>query len=637
MHARQSKAIAASKAQTNSLKLFILFMASLALITITTLAAHAEQKIIKAHGISTFGALKYPAGFKHLDYVNPDAPKGGEISIWAFGSFDSMNPYSVKGRGGALSSAPYESLLVGVDDEIGSSYGLLAESIEYPEDRSWVIFNMRPNARFSDGSPVTAADVEFSYKTFLEKGLTSYRAQLIKKVESVEVLSPSQIKFVFKADYPKRDLIEEMGGLPIFSKADFERTNRDFEASSLEPMIGSGPYVLDSMEVGQTLIYKYNPDYWGADLPINIGRNNFERIRIEYYADYTSAFEGFKGGSYTFRNEASSKIWATGYDFPTIKNGQVVKVALPHGNKSTGQSFIFNLRREKFQDPRVREAIGLMFNFEWTNETLFYGLYDRINSFWGNSYLEAKGKPSAAELAILEPLADILPDGVLDQEAVIWPVYSAKRQLDRKALKRASDLLDAAGWPVGDDGLRRNAKGAVLSIEVLNDSASFDRIINPYIENLKRLGVDATHNRIDNAQMTSRERPPEYDFDIITVSLGTSYIPSSGLKQYFGSETADTSTFNKMGLRSPAVDALIDVVLDAKTQDDLNTAVHALDRVLRAEKFWVPQWNKSVHTVAYFDMYEHPDPLPPYALGNLDFWWYNAEKGEALKAAGAFQ
>ncbi|GGE50284.1 extracellular solute-binding protein [Actibacterium pelagium] len=607
------------------------------LVALLLLVPAIRAETITAHGISTFGQLKYPADYPHLDYVNPDAPKGGEISVWAFGSFDSMNPYSIKGRSGGLASVFFESLLSDTSDEIGSSYGLLAESLEYPEDRSWVIFNIRPEAKFSDGSPVTAEDVRFSYETFLTKGLNSFRAQLSKKVKAAEVLGPNQIKFTFNEGIPTRDLPQDVGGLPVFSKAHYIENGLDLEESSLTPMLGSGPYVLDRMEIGETLVYRRNPDYWGVNVPLMVGRNNFDRIRIEYYADYNAAFEGFKGGSYTFRNEASSKIWATSYDFPSVQNGTVVKAEIPHGSKATGQAFIFNLRREKFQDPRVREAIGLMFNFEWSNETLFYGLYDRVNSFWDNSTLAATGTPSAAELALLEPLKDMLPEGVLTDEPVSQHVSSSSRQLDRKALRTASALLDEAGWIVGDDGMRRNAKGELLEVSFLNDSQTFNRLINPLVENLKRLGVAAEHEFIDNAQMTNRERPPAYDFDIVTGFMSTSYIPGTELRQYYGSETADSSTFNKAGLADPAVDALIEEIINATTQEEMNTAISALDRVLRAMRPWIPQWNKNAHTVAYYDMYEYPDPLPPFALGNLDFWWYNAEKAEKLKASGALK
>ncbi|MCR9152241.1 MAG: extracellular solute-binding protein [Rhodobacteraceae bacterium] len=594
--------------------------------------ARGQDAVITAHGISTFGDLKYPADFAHLDYVNPDAPKGGEISQWAFGGFDSLNPYTIKGRAGALSTVMLESLLEGTADEVDAVYCLLCSTIEYPESRDWVIFNLRPEARFSDGTPLTAEDVLFTYETFLEKGLTSFRAVLAQQVETVEVLDPQRIKFTFKAEYPKRDLIQSVGGLPIFSKADFESTGRDLEETSNEPFLGSGPYLLDDMDIGKSISWKRNPDYWGADLPIKRGRHNFDRIRVEYFGDYEAAFEGFKAGAYSFRNEASSLIWATRYDFPALEKGWVVKATPEDGTLATGQSFVMNLRREKFQDARVREAIALMFNFEWSNETLFYGLYERIHSFWENSDLAATGLPTAEELAVLEPLADQLPAGVLTDEAVMGPASGA-RQLDRGNLRRAAALLDEAGWIVGDDGMRRNAAGETLVIDFLNDSQTFDRVINPYVENLRRLGVDARHNRVDNAQAVNRER--SHDFDIMTHQFPMSYVPGSGLQQYFGSGGVE-DVFNAMGLSDPAVDTLIAGIEAATTSEELAVRVKALDRVLRAHRFWVPQWFKDKHTIAYYDMFEHPETLPPYALGQMDFWWYNAEKGAALKAAGAF-
>lgn len=603
-----------------------------AIVTAVALATSSWAETIKSHGISTFGNLKYAADFKHLDYVNPDAPKGGEISIWAFGGYDSMNPYSIKGRSERLASAPFESLLTGTADEIGADYGLLAESLEYPEDRSEVIFNLRPEAKFSDGSPLTAEDVIFSYELFREKGLPSFRKQLADQIESGEVLSPTQVKYVFMPGKPHRDVIQLVGGLPVISKAHYEANNLDLEENNMTPMLGSGPYVPSKLEVGQTSVYARNPDYWGQDLPINVGRNNFDALRLEYFGDYTAAFEGFKAGAYTFRNEASSKSWATSYDFPALEKGWVKKVELPSGSIGSGQSFVLNTRRPQLSDRRVREAIGLLFNFEWSNEKLFYGLYARIDSFWENSDRSASGLPTEAELALLEPIKDILPPGVLTEEPPIGP-RSGERQLDRKNLRKANKLLDDAGWIVGDDGLRRK-DGKTLKLEFLNDSQTFDRVINPYVENLRRAGIDAEHQRVDNAEAISRER--SFDFDIVTDQIGQGYIPGTGLKQYFGSETADVSVFNKAGLKSEAVDKLIEHVLAAQSEEELITAVHALDRVLRFERFWVPQWFKNKHTVAYLDIYDHPDPLPPYALGNLDFWWYNDEKAEKLKAEGAF-
>ena len=595
--------------------------------------AYGDNHIIKSHGISTFGELKYNSDFQHLDYVNPNAPKGGEVSIWAFGSFDSMHPYTTKGRSGSLSSIFFESLLTGTSDEIGSAYGLVAKSMEYPKDRSWVIFNMRPEAKFSDNTPLTAEDVMFSYKLLQEKGLPSFRAVIEKEIDTVEILGKHKIKFTFKKGIPTRDLPASAGSLPIFSKNYYEKSGADFEASTLTPGIGSGPYILDNLDVGQTINYKRNPEYWGANLPINIGRNNFDKIRVEYFADYNSAFEGFKGGSYTFRTEYMSKLWATGYDFPAIEKKWVTKKLLPSGDMAPGQSFIINLRKDKFKDIRVRKAIGLMFNFEWSNKTLFYDLYARINSFWENSDMAATGKPSKDELIILNSLKNTLPSGIIDNEVAEVSVSSTK-QLDRKNLRMASKLLDDAGWEVGDDGLRKNKNGATLDIEILNDSQAFTRIIEPFIENLKSLGVNAVHTKIDNAQMTERER--SFDFDIVTGNFPMSFTPGSGLKQYFGSETADVSIFNKAGIKSEVIDELIEVVMAAKTRDELKVAVKTLDRVLRSYYFWIPQWFKDVHTVAYYDYYEHPENLPPYDMGLLDFWWINNEKYNELKNEGAF-
>ena len=595
--------------------------------------AHSDDHIIKSHGISTFGELKYEKDFTHLEYVNPNAPKGGEVSIWAFGSFDSMHPYTTKGRSGSLSSIFFESLLTGTSDEIDASYGLVAENIEYPEDRSWVIFNMRPEAKFSDGSPLTADDVLFSYELLKDKGLPSFRAVIEKEIEKVTIINKHKIKFEFKKGIPTRDLPASAGSLPIFSKKYYQTTGVNFEDSTLEPAVGSGPYTLEKMDVGQTIVYKRNPDYWGTNLPINKGRNNFDKIRIEYFADYNSAFEGFKGGSYTFRTEYMSKLWATGYDFPAIEKKWVTKKLLPNGDIAPGQSFIINLRRDKFSDVKVRKAIGLMFNFEWSNKTLFYDLYARINSFWENSDMAAVGKPSREEINILREFESILPKNLINSEVAEVSVSSTK-QLDRNNLRKASKLLDEAGWDVGNDGLRRNSNGDTLDIEILNDSQAFTRIIEPFIENLKSLGVNAKHTKIDNAQMTERER--SFDFDIVTGNFPMSFTPGSGLKQYFGSETADVSIFNKAGIKDEAIDKLIQVVMAAETREELKISVRALDRVLRSFYFWIPQWYKNVHTVAYYDFYEHPENLPPYDMGLLDFWWMNETKFSDLKEKGAF-
>ena len=591
-----------------------------------------QGDIISTYGIATLGTLKYPADFAHLDYVYPDAPKGGEISEWAPGGFDNYNPYSIQGRAAALASAPLESLMEGTADTVGELYCLLCKTLEYPASKDWVIFTLRDGITFSDGTPLTAQDVMFSYEQLRDKGLSSFRAVIAQQVKSAEVIDPTHIKFTFMPDAPRRDIIQAVGSLPVFSKAQFEKDKIDLSQTSDVPFIGSGPYMFDSVKNNRAITWKRNPDYWGANLPINKGRANFDTIRIEYFGDYQSAFEGFKAGTYTFRNEASSSIWANGYNFPALEKGEVVKAELPDGNIASGQAFVINLRRAKFDDIRVREALALMFNFEWSNETLFYGLYDRVESIWENSDLQASGKPSAEEVKILTPLAKDLPEGVLTDDAVMQPL-SGKRQLDRKNMRKAAKLLEEAGWVVGSDGMRRNAKGEVLSVAILNDSQTFDRVITPYVQNLRALGIDAKMDRVDDSEYENRRRA--HDFDLITTHLGQDEIPGANLQQYFGSKSAD-DVFNAMGLQNPAIDTLIKLVEQAKTHEELTTRVHALDRALRAIRFWVPQWYKPTHTVAYYDMYKHPETLPPYSLGELDFWWYDADKAKKLKAEGAF-
>ncbi len=613
--------------------------AAVMLLAAMTVSARAET-VIKSHGISTFGELKYAADFKHLDYVNPDAPKGGEISQWAPGTFDSLNNYSVKGVAAALSSIPYESILTGTSDEIGSVYCLMCETMEYPEDRSWVIFNLRKDVTFSDGTPMTAEDVLFSYELFRDKGIAEFRSVANEKYQSVEVLDPHRIKFTFTPGISFRDMPASAGGVPIFSEADYVANKRDLEESSLVPFVGTGAYLLDSLQPGQKIIYKRNPDYWGANHPLNIGRNNFDRIRIEYFGDDTAALEGFKAGVYTFRSENSSKNWATAYDFENLTNGTVIKAELPNGNIASGQGFLFNLRREQFKDPRVREAIGLMFNFEWSNKTLFYDLYERINSIWQNTDMAAVGAPTPEEIAILQPLVDegLLPASILTDEAVMAPVSTVERSLDRGNLRKASALLDEAGWIAGDDGMRRNAAGQTLRVEFVEDSPAFERVINPYVENLRALGVDAVLTLVDPAQMSQRSDPPTFDFDIIVGSaINGGYEPGSELKQAYATVTANNSTRNRAGLNNPVLDRLTTTVEAAKTREELDVAVKALDRVLRTERFWIPQWYKPTYWVAYYDQFEHPETLPPYALGEMDFWWFNPEKAEKLKAAGVLK
>lgn len=596
--------------------------------------ADGHEETIVSHGYTNFGELKYGSD-PVLDYVNPDAPKGGEFSQWSQGSFDSFNLYARDGTVGALTTMPYETVLTATADDPYGSYCYLCETLEYPESRDWVIFTLRDGITFSDGSPMTAEDVAFTFNLFQEQGITEYRNVVNQYIAGVEVLDEKRIKYVFTEDSPRRDVVGFAGGTPVFSKAWFEETGTRLDESSDAPFLGSGPYLLDEVDINRQIVYRKDPNWWGADLNINKGRNNFETIRVEYFADSSAAFEGFKSGTYTFRNENSSLQWATGYDFPAVDNGWVTVTELEDGAIGSGQGFVFNLDDPTWQDKRVRQAINMMVNFEWMNETLFYGLYDRPVSFWDNSGLVATGTPSEGELAILQPLVDdgLLDASILTDEATQpFTSTTAERPLDRRMLRAASALLDEAGWVV-EDGLRKK-DGETLEAVFLQFSPQFDRIVNPIIENLKRLGVDARLDRVDTSQYIERRRSG--DFDIVNHSLGQGYEPGTGLRQWFGSETADDSSRNLMRLRSEAVDALLPVVIEAETLEDLTVSTQALDRVLRAEAFWIPQWQKNVHTVAYYDMYRYKE-IPPLTLSPIDNWWIDAETAAELEAAGAFQ
>jgi microcin C transport system substrate-binding protein len=596
-----------------------------------------EGDLIVTHAVATFDLsdLKYPADFEHLEYVNPDAPRGGEMSFsWssAGGSFDSLHPYTNQGNPAVLSSIFFESMLEGTLDTIGQSYCLLCETIAYPEDRSYVIFTIREEATFSDGTPVTADDVLFSYEILRDEGLPSFRANLPNTIAGAEVLDERRIRFDFNPDSQLRGRIEAAGGLPVFSRASHEASGLDFDESRLEPLTGSGPYILGEVDPGRSVVFERNPDYWGWDLAINQGRHNFDRIRIEYYADAIAAFEGFTAGNYLFRQENSSQNWATSYDFPRLRQGIVVREEIPQGLIASGQSFVFNLRREKFQDARVREAIARMFNFEWTNQTLFYGLYEPIDSFWENTHLEAEGVPPREELAVLEPLRGLIPEEVFTEPPFATPPSDPDRAFDRRAARQATRLLQEAGWAPGDDGFLRNEAGETLDVEFLNAGPLFDRIINPYVENLRAIGINARMNRVDGAQFSQRQR--DADFDIITDHFPMGYEPGTALRQYFGSIGADESLFNVAGLADEGVDELLEVVIRAETREEMEIATRALDRVLRAHRIRVPQWFNDSAWVSYYNHYRHPEELPPYGIGFLDFWWVDPEAAAELREQG---
>jgi microcin C transport system substrate-binding protein len=595
-------------------------------------AAMAQTTL--SHGISTFGELKYPADFPHFDYVNPDAPKAGVMSFRGTGAsqtFDSLNLFILQGEPAQGLERIYDTLLVRAHDEPDAVYGLLAESLEYPDDRSWVIFTLREGATFADGEPVTAEDVVFTFETLKAEGAPRYQLDL-KDVATVTALSDRQVRFDFADGAATRDLIANVGTYPILPAHYYETT--EFGRSTLVPPLGSGPYVVRDVTAGRTVTYCLNPNYWGADLPVNVGKNNFECVRYEYFADPTAAFEALKAGAYYFHEENVSAQWANAYDFPALTNGWVIRETIPDDRPSGAQGFWFNLRRDKFEDPRVREAIGMMFNFEWSNQTLFGGLYERTDSFWENSDLQAEGPLEGEELAFLETWRDRLPATVFTEPA-FTPTTSGATALDRAMARRAGALLDEAGWAVGDDGMRRNADGETLTVEFLNNSPAFERIILPYVENLRAVGVDAVHTLVDPAQYEQRQE--DFDYDIVSGRFVLPLSPSIELRELFGSDSAQApGTFNLSGINDPVIDEIIEQVVAAPDRETLNTRVRALDRVLRDRQIWVPNWYKGTHWLAYWDVFGRPETKPPFDRGT-DYWWWDEGKYQALKAQGALR
>jgi microcin C transport system substrate-binding protein len=611
----------------------------------TSVHADSHDAKISAHGYSFYGDLKYSEDFEHFDYVNPDAPKGGEIALGTVGTFDSMHPYTRKGRAGALSSSIYESLLgSGVNgtaapaDVYGEYYGLLAERLEYDDDKNWVIFYMRPEARFSDGTPVTAHDIAFSHNLLLDEGLKSYADAVRQRIPKVEVLDDHTIKFYFSEGISRRSLIDQVGFVPAWSEKWYRETGAGLDESRLDISPGSGPYMVDTVDVNRRVVYKRNPDYWANNLPFNVGRNNFDSIRIEYFGDAEAAFQAFLAGEFTFRTENDSKKWATGYDNPKVRDGAIKKAEFPDGSPPTPSGIVFNLMRPQLKDRRVREAIAMAYNFEWTNASLQYGLFKQRASFTQDTPLMATGIPKGGELKLLKSLGDLVPVDILTQDARVPHSSNESRLFDRRNARKAMALLDDAGWLVADDGIRRNSEGEILSLNYLFNSSSPDTLsgaMENFVANVRKLGVEVEFEKVDSSQYTSRERDRDYDlvYDSYSAFLGT----GTGLMQRFGSEAAEFSLFNPAGLASPLVDAIIEASLNAKTRADEEASLMALDRALRYEFIMIPVWYNPSYWVAYYDIFEHPKSIPPYELGQLDFWWYNEEKAAGLKASGALR
>jgi microcin C transport system substrate-binding protein len=578
------------------------------------------------HGLSAFGELALGADFAHLPYVNPDAPKGGRITTLGTEgriTFDSLNGYILKGVPAQQLSLLFDTLMVRNQNEPDAVYSLVAKMAEVAADKMSVTFNLDERAVFSDGSKLTADDVCTTFTLLKDKGHPSYQISL-GDVETCRVNAPYQVTYSFKGSNV-RDLPATVAQLPIFSKEFYEAN--DFEKTTLAPPLGSGPYKVKDLKQGQFISYERRDDYWARDMPVNRGRYNFDEIKLLYFRDRTTELEAIKAGNLDLREEFTSKSWATEYDIPAVKEGRLITQTLPDERASGAQGFFLNMRRDKFGDVRVREALDLAFDFEWTNKNLFFDAYRRTGSFFENSVMRAADKPDADELALLEPLKNKLPPATF--EAAYEPPVSNGSGQDRTLLRKAGQLLDQAGWTL-KERVRVNKDGKPFTLEFLIFAPGFERVIAPFVRNLKLLGINASIRQVEAAQY--QERLKSFDFDVAVQRFSMSETPGVELKAFFGSANADTpGSFNLAGIRNEAVDALIDTIMQAKDRKQLTIAARALDRTLRSERFWVPQWYKGAHTLAYWDIFGRPEAKPRFGRGVFDTWWIDSAKAASLK------
>lgn len=577
----------------------------------------ATQTIIKSYAIAMHGDLKYPKNFDHFDYSNPNAPKGGKVRRSAIGTFDSFNPFIAKGNVEGNIGAIYDSLMTQSGDEAFSVYGLVAQSVEYPLDRSWVIFNINPKARFHDGESINADDVVFSFNTLMEKGAPQFK-QYFAGVNDVVALNDKQVKFSFK-EAENRELILVVSSIAVLPKHFWQ--DKDFSKSSLEKPLGSGPYQLESFDAGRHVTYQRVKDYWGRDLPVNKGRYNFDQIRFDYYRDRNIELEAFKAGEYDLRIEYTSKSWATEYTGSKFDSGEIKKEQLRDSSPQGRQAFILNLRRKPFDDINFRRAMVLAFDFEWSNSNLFYGAYSRSPSYFTNSELAAKGLPKGRELEILSAYKDQLPAAVFNQEYITPATDGSGR--DRRNLIKAQALLKKAGYKIVKGKLQAPNSNRDIELEFITFSPQFERIINPYIKNLKKLGITAELRIIDTSQYINRLR--EFDFDITTYSRGQTDSPGNEQRDMWGSKAADTKmSSNYSGIKNPVVDALVEQIIAAPSREELVFRTRALDRVLLHYDYVVPQWYNAYHRIAYWNKFDHPEKLVPFDRSfdlNFSTWW----------------
>ncbi len=593
---------------------------TLALVAATVAtAAHAAEP---RHGASMYGELAYGPDFEHFAYADPNAPKGGHLKLSAIGSFDSLNPFILKGTPASNIGLIFDTLTVQSNDEPFSEYGLLAETIEIPEDRSWVAFELREGARWHDGEPVTAADVVFSFDVLREAGRPFYRSYYANVAE-VTIEGERRVKFTFD-ETMNRELPLIIGQLPILPEHYY--AERPFDETTLEPPLGSGPYRIAEVDSGRQVVFERVEDYWAKGLPVNTGRYNYDRITLEYFRDSNVALQAFLAGTYDLRFENTARLWATAYEGPAVAAGHILQEEIPRQGGTGMQGFVYNTRRAIFEDPKVREALAYAFDFQWTNETLFYGQYTRTESYFSNSELASQGLPSEAELELLEPWRDALPPRLFTTE-YDPPATDGSGNL-RPQLAKAFELLTEAGWKVRGRTLTHTETGRELRFEILLVSPAFERIVNPFVKNLERLGIEVRVRTVDPAQYENRIT--SFDFDMIVNVWGQSLSPGNEQRDFWSCAAAATQgSRNYAGICEEPVDALIREVIRAPSRDDLVTATRALDRALLWGHYVVPHWHTRVQRVARWDVFGRPETMPAYGV-DLWSWWIDPDRVAAV-------
>jgi microcin C transport system substrate-binding protein len=614
----------------------------LLLLGLTASTAHADDTAVaRSSAIAILAKPQLPPDFPYFPYVNPNAPKGGEVALSVVGTFDNFNPFILRGSsamgltgsfvilpGGSGSGSTvghvWESLLTSSADEADAGYGHLAQTIEIPADKMWVAFDLRPEAKFSDGTPVTAEDVAWTYNTLIEKGRPSFKIQMAD-VKDVEVDGPRRVVFHFKSN-ENRELPLILGGIAVLPKHFFE--GRDFTKPLTDPPIGSGPYRIARFELGRSITYERRPDWWAVNMPTGKGTNNFDRVRIEYFRDSTVAMEAFKAGQIDLRSENISKNWATAYDFPAVTRGLVIKKEFIHQLPTGIQGFAMNTRRPVFANPLVRQAMDEVFDFEWENKNLFYGAYKRTNSYFANSPLASSGIPQGDELKLLEPYRKDLPPALFTEPFKL-PVTDASGS-NRDQMRRALDLLKQAGWTIQDRKLV-NKDGEQMAFTILLDEPSLERPTLPYAQLLQKLGIDVKVRTVDPAQY--QHLTDDFDFDMLMMIYPEGDLPGNELRDYFSCASAKAQgSFNAPGICQPVVDALVEKVVNAQDREALTTAARALDRVLLWSWYLVPNWHSQDFHIAYWNRFGYPDK--PIREGfDFDTWWVDPAKVAALAAA----